>query len=190
MKTFRLLTLAAVSVVLLAVAAVAVALSEDDGQVPSQIPAPATKVLMEGTAPSGHGYKIVEIDADAGSTQFCYEISTKVSAAQTCGPIPDDQGRVDGRPVPPTRIVLGADRFFTLVAPEKIADMRITTPGSEEASPASRSVGLPGGGRLLVSMLGGSLVSSDRPEPPRAVELLDSDGHVVSEQTLTGSPTD
>ena len=183
MAKSRIALIVAAIAAFLGVAGVAFALVGDDDRSVPEVPAPALGVVAQGTAPSGP-YTISKVDLDGGSTMFCYEIATKAAKAQGCTPIPDAKGQFEGKPVKPGQAVLGTDRFVSILAPDGVETMRVTT-GDDTV--AARSIDIDGVGRLLVATTGGAPVTSDAPDPDRVAQFLDSQDRVVREQPLPGT---
>ncbi len=184
MAKSRIALIVAAIAAFLGVAGVAFALAGDDDRSVPEVPAPTLGVVAQGTAPSGSPYTISKVDLDGGSTMFCYEIATKAAKAQGCTPIPDARGQFEGKPVKPGQAVLGTDRFVSVLAPDGVEKMRVTT-GDDTV--AARSIAIDGVGRLLVATTGGPLVTSDAPDPDRVAQFLDSQDRVVREQPLPGA---
>lgn len=184
MNRSRVALIAAVSAAFLGVAGVAFALVDGQDSTPDQIPAPVIGVLAEGIAPSGNRYTISEIDANQGSTVFCFEISTAAASGQGCDAVPDRAGEYQGRPVKPGWALLGTDRFVTMLAPPDVATMRVTAPGSDKDIATVRSIEIDGVGRLLIAAYDGPPVTSETPDAERTVQLLGPDGRVVREATV------
>lgn len=188
MNRLRITLIIAVSAAFLGVAGVALALVKDDDESLPEVPAPVVGVLAEGIAPSGSPYTVSQVDGKAGSTMFCYEISTKVASAQGCQPVPDADGQYEGRPVKSGRTLLGTDRFISTLAADDVETMRVTTTGSDTVT--ARSIDVDGVGRLLIAPIGGPPVTSDTPDADRTVQFLDSEGHVVREESLLSTAGD
>lgn len=116
---------------------------------------------------------------------FCYEIATKAAKAQGCTPIPDANGEFEGKPVKAGLALLGTDRFVTILAPDGVKTMHVSTDGGNTEK--ARSVDVAGVGRLLVAAVGGPPVTSEAPDAERSVQFLDDQDRVVCEQALPRS---
>jgi hypothetical protein len=159
------------------------AISQDNDRGPEGFVTP-TRVLAKGSAPSGLDYSISHLDPGEfgkDSTEaLCIMIKTRVAATQGCELAPDEDGLIDGQPFRPSISLLGADRFFTTLAPAGVTSMEVTTVGEGKAA-SSQSIDAGSVGRLLVVHVGGPVVSSRDPESSRQydVRLLDADGNTV-----------
>src|SRR5215218_8027335 len=129
MKKSRITLVVAAIAAFLGIAGVAFALVGNDDKPVPELPAPALGVVAEGTAPSGNPYTISKVDLNGGSTMFCYEIATKAAKGQGCTPIPDANGEFEGKPVKPGFTLLGTDRFVTILAPDGVKTVQVSTAG-------------------------------------------------------------
>ena len=165
------------------------------------VPRPTTGELARGTAPSGGTYTVSGIDpSDFGdpyfaqhpSEWFCTDLTTSSGVGtQGCSPVPDAEGRFDGKPLKPSYSLLGTDRFFSIIAPKGVTAMEVTIRG--ETKPASsRSIDAGSAGRLLVVAVGGPTVTSRDRSSSRDydVELLDPNRETVHAFVMSDPPLD
>lgn len=147
--------------------------------------APATEQLVRGKAPSGHEYTISRIDpSDVGEDAegaFCTEVRTSVAAAQHCSRPADEKGQIDGQPLRPSFSLLGTDRFFSILAPKGVTSMEVTVEGDATSPATSEAIDAGPAGKLLVTKVGGPMVTSRDPSSSRDydVRLLDASGETV-----------
>ena len=162
------------------------AIGQDEGTSPW--PAPPTGVLATGTAPSKSSYEIAAIDPKTvdvdPSEAFCFQIRTEdggeqVGRSQGCAPTVEAIG---GQEMRPSYTLLGADRFFTMLAPEGVTSMEVEVKNAAGTALA-RSQALDAGelGKLLVVITGGPRVTSRDPSTFQDYEirLLDGSGKTV-----------
>jgi hypothetical protein len=123
---------------------------------------------------------------------FCSQLGTSSgTGTQGCSPIPDAEGRFDGKLLTPSYSLLGTDRFFSVIAPKGVTAMAVTIRG--ETKPAlSRSIDAGSAGRLLVVTVGGPTVTSRDRSSSRDydVELLGPNGEALRELTMSDPPVD
>jgi hypothetical protein len=172
----------------------------DDAPEPAQFK-PTTGELVRGTTSSGDDYTLSGIDpvafgdpyfAQHPSEWFCTALTTSSGpATQGCSPVPDAKGQFEGEPLKPSYSLLGANRFFWIIAPGGVAAMEVTVKGETESTRA-RSIDAGAAGKLLLAAVGGPLVTSRDPSSSRdyTVRLLDPGGGVVNEFTMTDPPLD
>jgi hypothetical protein len=177
------------------------ALGHDGDPPPGVAPKPTTGELARGTTPSGQSYTLSRIDpvefgdpyfAKHPTEWFCTTLTTSAGpATQGCSPIPDQEGRFEGKPLEPSYSLLATDRFFTIVAPKDVDAMEVTVDGEAEAI-RSRSIDAGSAGKLLIAAVGGPVVGSRDPSSSRdyGVRLLRADGETVSEFVMSDPPVD
>jgi hypothetical protein len=202
MRTGRARFLAlALSALLVAAAGSAWAITRDSGSLPITVPKLTTGELARGTTPSGGSWKLSGIDpvefgdpyfAAHPTEWFCTALTTSAGpGTQGCSPIPDADGRFEGKPVRPSYSLLGTDRFFTIVAPRGVVAMDVRVAGEHTAT-RSRSIPAGAAGQLLLVAVGGPTVTSRDPASSReyAVRLLGPGGETVSEFAMSDPPLD
>jgi len=146
--------------------------------------------LAQGRAPSGGAYTVSRLDPAAlGEPQtgaFCTRIATPAGGTQGCDPVPDADGRIHGQPWRPSFALLGADRFFTALAPKGVTTMEVQVMGEPEAT-RSQSIDAGAMGRLLIVVVEGPMVTSRDPASSLdyEVRLLDANGETVNEIAMS-----
>jgi hypothetical protein len=171
------------------------------GSLPPVVPKPTTEELARGTAPSGASWTLAGIDpGEFGDAYFaehptewvCTALTTSAGpGTQGCSPVPDAEGRFEGKPLKPSYSLLATDRFFTIVAPKGVAAMEVSVKG-ESTGTRSRSIDAGAAGKLLLVAVGGPTVTSRDPASSRDydVRLLGSKGEAVSQFAMSDPPLD
>jgi len=195
---FLLLALAALFV---AAGGSAWAFSRDAESPPTVLPKPTTGELAQGTAPSGGSWRLSGIDpvefgdsyfAEHPTEWFCTALTTSSGpGTQGCSPVPDADGRFEGKPLRPSYSLLGTDRFFTIVAAKGVTAMEVRLEGDPKTV-RSRSIEAGAAGKLLLVAVGGPTVTSRDSASSRdyVVRLLGPHDETVSEFAMSDPPLD
>jgi hypothetical protein len=177
------------------------AITQEDESPSPVVPTPTTGELARGATASGGSYTLSGIDpvefgdpyfAEHPTEWFCSSLRTSSGpGTQGCSPVPDAEGRFNGKPLEPSYSLLGTDRFFTMVAPEGVVAMDVAVKGEAKRT-SSRSIDAGAAGRLLIVTVGGPTVTSRDPSSSRdyEVRLLGQNGEVIRELALGDPPLD